>query len=58
MTKEKEQMVRTAEEMAALNYSQGDRERHSASIYWQLANEVCPKSVRMVEDVPANHKSG
>ena len=59
MTKEnKEQMVRTAEEMAASNYSQGDRERHSASIYRQLANEVCPKSVRMVEDVPANHESG
>ena len=59
MTKEeKEQMVRTAEEMAASNYSQGDRERYSASIYRQLANDLCPKSVRMVEDVPANHESG
>ena len=49
-------MVRTAEEMVASNYSQGDRERHIASIYRQLANEVCAKSVIMVEDVPATHE--
>ena len=35
-----------------------DRERDSAAIFRQIANEILPMSVRMVEHIPGNHSSG
>ena len=53
-----EEIARTAEEENARTHTVEDRERHSASIYREIANTIRPRSVRMKEDIPANHPSG
>ena len=35
-----------------------NQERNSAEVYRQIANEVLPRSIKMKEDVPANHRNG
>ena len=37
-------------------HTQDDRERQSAQIYRQIANECRPRSVKMKEDTPGNHE--
>ena len=44
-----------AERLSTRETTQEDRERASAAIYRQVANEVLPRSVTMKEDTPGNH---
>ena len=52
------QIERECNELYNTGGNQVDRERHSASIYRQIANGVRPRSVRMKEDTPGNHSNG
>ena len=45
--------------MKALSeHNMTDREHDLAAIFREIANEILPLSVRMVEDIPGNHPSG
>ena len=55
---EMDTIAKEAEEQHSTQHTRADRERHSAMVFRTIANEVVPDSVRMKEDVPANHPSG
>lgn len=44
--------------MNSLQHTNEDVEKHSASVFRQIANTCLPLSVTMVEDTPSNHESG
>ena len=52
---EKKEIMERSERKAAQPHS---RERESAATFREIANEVLPDSVRMVEDIPGNYVSG
>ena len=39
-------------------HTREQKERHSAAVFWEIANQALPLSVKMVEDTPGNHPSG
>ena len=53
-----EEIENRANMKSNLEHTLIDRERNSAAIMREIANEILPLSVKMVEDIPGNHDSG
>ena len=55
---EKKEIENDCNNLNSLGGTQAVREKNSAEIYRVIANECKPKSIRMKEDIPANHDNG
>ena len=59
MTNEQKlEIEQRAEQKLAEEHTVNDRERNSAAVYRNIANDILPLSVKMVEDIPGNHSDG